>query len=221
MYNILSRSVLFKGIDPSLIEILFSDINYKVKKYNNEQLIASRDEEVSKLYIIINGSVRGEMLDYSGKILKVEDIHAPKPIVSAFLFGERNKFPVDVVACEETSLLCIPKESVVKLFQLNQVFLQNFLNAISNRAQFLSRRIWFLSFKTIKGKFAQYILNLAEKQGDNINLNMTQKELAEFFGVTRPSLARTIGEMEKSGIIEANRKLITILDKNSLINLLE
>lgn len=221
MYNILSKSPLFKGIDPLKIEDLFQQINYKTRKFDGEQLIASREEPVKHLLILLKGSVRGEMLDYSGKILKVEDIHAPKPIVGAFLFGETNKFPVDVIASEETTLLQIPKESVLKLFQLNPVFLNNFLNAISNRAQFLSRRIWFLSFKTIKGKLAQYILNLEAKQGPEINLKLTQKELAEFFGVTRPSLARGLGEMEKSGIIKANRKQISILDRESLINLLE
>ncbi len=221
MYNTLTNSPLFKGIAPEEIENIFSLINYKIKKYDNEQLIASREEPVNHLLILIKGSVRGEMLDFSGKVLKVEDIHAPKPIVGAFLFGAQNKFPVDVITCEETSLLIIPKESVIKLFQLNPQFLQNFLNAISSRAQFLSRRIWFLSFKTIKGKLAQYILNLEKTQGENINMKLTQKELAEFFGVTRPSLARALGDMEKNGIIEANRKQITILDKNKLITLIE
>lgn len=221
MYNTLSQSPLFKGIQPNDLENIFSEINFQTKKYNKDQLIASRDEAVNSLLILLKGSVRGEMLDFSGKVLKVEDIHAPKPIVGAFLFGNRSKFPVDVITSEETTLLQIPKESVLKLFQLNPIFLQNFLNNISNRAQFLSRRIWFLSFKTIKGKLAQYILNIEAKQGNTINLNMTQKELAEFFGVTRPSLARALGEMEKMKIIETNRKLITILDENKLISLLE
>lgn len=221
MYSTLSKSPLFKGLQPDEIENIFSEINFQTKKFGKDQLIASRDEAVKHLLILLQGSVRGEMLDFSGKVLKVEDIHAPKPIVGAFLFGERNKFPVDVITSEDTTLLFIPKDSVLKLLQLNPVFLQNFLNAVSNRAQFLSRRIWFLSFKTIKGKLAQYILNLEAKQGDKINLNMTQKELAEFFGVTRPSLARALGEMEKTGIIKSNRKEITILDKDRLIDLLE
>jgi len=221
MYTTLSNSPLFKGIQSDDIEGLFKQIYFQTKKFDEGQLIASRDEQVNHLLILLKGSVRGEMLDYSGKVLKVEDIHAPKPIVGAFLFGERNKFPVDVITAEETMLLQIPKESVVKLFQLNQMFLQNFLNTISNRAQFLSRRIWFLSFKTIKGKLAQYILNLEKQESNEVNLKLTQKELAEFFGVTRPSLARALGEMEKNGIVNVNRKQITIENRQELINLLE
>ncbi|OFX46409.1 MAG: cAMP-binding protein [Bacteroidetes bacterium GWA2_40_14] len=221
MYQRLTNSPVFKGLTPEDIEKLIKQVNYRIKNVEAGLLIAQREEECTSLTIIIQGSVRGEMLDYSGKILKVEDIYAPRPIAAAFLFGQNNFYPVDVISNEQTILLVIPKESVLKLFQLSDVFLKNYLNAISNRAQFLSRRIWFLSFKTIKGKLAQYILNMAEPDKTRIVLPLTQKDLAEFFGVTRPSLARALGEMEKDKIIEVNRKEITITNRNLLVKLLE
>jgi CRP-like cAMP-binding protein len=48
---------------------------------------------------------------------------------------------------------------------------------------------------------------------------MTQSKLADFFGVTRPSLSRAIGELEKEKLITADRNKIKILDKQLLINL--
>jgi CRP-like cAMP-binding protein len=44
--------------------------------------------------------------------------------------------------------------------------------------------------------------------------------MADFFGVTRPSLARTLSEMEAAGILRAERREITILDKEKLNKLL-
>lgn len=221
MFHIITKCPLFRGITPEEVEALIISVSYKIKTYHADFVIASRDEEVKNLMIVLSGSVRGEMLDYSGKVLKVEDIDAPKPIASAFIFGDNNRFPVDVVVNKKTELLLIPLEEVLKLFQANGQFLHNYLNAISNRAQFLSRRIWFLSFKTIKGKLAQYILNIAKDDKHTIDLGMTQKQLSEFFGVTRPSLARALGEMERSGCIEVNRKELTILDRQVLVNYLE
>lgn len=220
MYKILAQSPLFKGISEDEIEILLEKSNFKIRSFQPEQMIASRNEALQHLYLLIEGSVRGEMLDYSGKVLKVEDIQAPKPIASAFLFGAKNTFPVDVIANEETTIVQIPKDAIIKLFQSHQVFLKNYLDSISNRAQFLSNRIWFLSFKTIKGKLAQYILNLEQPNIKQIELKMTQQELSEFFGVTRPSLARALGEMEKDGIIQVQRRMVTIVNKERLIELL-
>lgn len=221
MYTKLSNCPLFKGISPDEIEQLISNVPFQLKDYQNEAHIASRSDECKSLMILVKGSVRGEMLDYSGKVLKVEDIFAPRPIASAFLFGQNNRYPVDVIANAEVTLLNLPKESVLRLFQTNGLFLKNYLNAISNRAQFLSQRIWFLSFKTIKGKLAQYMLNLVKDNRNRIELPLSQKELAEFFGVARPSLARALGELEKEGIINVNRREIEIIDKKKLIEIIE
>ncbi|MFA6402803.1 MAG: Crp/Fnr family transcriptional regulator [Salinivirgaceae bacterium] len=220
MYHHIANSPVFKGLTPDTIETLLKSVQFRIKNVNEQQVIAQREDECTNLILIVQGSVRGEMLDYSGKILKVEDIYAPRPIAAAFLFGQNNRYPVDVVSNEDTTLLVIPKDSVLKMFQQSDVFLKNYLNAISNRAQFLSQRIWFLSFKTIKEKLAQYILNLANANGNKITLPLTQKELAEYFGVTRPSLARALGELEKDQIIEAKGKEIIIINRKLLIQLL-
>ncbi len=220
IYTKLSNSPLFKGIIPADIEQLISSVPFQIKKYSKKMYIASRGDECKSLMVVIKGSVRGEMLDYSGKLLKVEDIYAPRPIAPAFLYGQNNTFPVNVIANNDVSILNLPKESVLILFQKNSIFLNNYLNTVSNRAQFLSQRIWFLSFKTIKGKLAQYILNLLNGNMKTVILPLPQKELAEFFGVARPSLARALGSMEKDGIINVKRREITILDKTKLIDII-
>ncbi len=48
---------------------------------------------------------------------------------------------------------------------------------------------------------------------------MTQNDLADFFGVARPSVGRALGEMEEEGIIEARGKNIRIIDKKRLAEL--
>jgi len=203
------------------VENLIKSVPYQIKNYACDAVIASRKDECKNLMIVVSGSVRGEMLEYSGKVLKVEDIFAPRPIASAFLFGQNNRFPVDVIANSDVSILVLPKTSVLVLFQSNDAFLKNYLNAISNRAQFLSQRIWFLSFKTIKGKLAQYILNLLRDNMKSVEMPLSQKELAEFFGVARPSLARALGELEKEGVLLVNRREIQIVDKKRLIDIIE
>jgi CRP-like cAMP-binding protein len=90
---------------------------------------------------------------------------------------------------------------------------------ISNRSQFLSEKIKFLNFKTIKAKLAHLILQKAGKDGTKVILDMTQNDLAEFFGVARPSVARAIHEMEEDGLLIAERKNIKIIDKKGLSDL--
>jgi CRP-like cAMP-binding protein len=110
----------------------------------------------------------------------------------------------------------------MKLMQENLRILQNYLNNVSQRAQFLSEKIKFLSFKTIKGKIAQYILKLnAGRTNDTVEMPLTQQALAEMFGVTRPALARALGEMASEGILEVDRRIIRILDRRKLMDLMK
>jgi CRP-like cAMP-binding protein len=101
----------------------------------------------------------------------------------------------------------------------SDILLVNFLEMISNRTHFLSEKIKFLNFKTIKGKLANYILEKAGKESVLVTLGMTQNELADFFGVARPSVARALGDLEKEGYIEAKGKIIRIINKIGLADL--
>lgn len=220
MFKILSNSPFFIGLSPEELETIFNNISYSVKSYNKGQTIAQRDDELKNLCILLEGIVKGEMVDFSGKILKVEEIKAPQPLAHAVIFSKDNRFPVDVVAITDCKMLYIPKADLLRLMQSNVIILTNFLNAVSNRAHFLTRKLWLLSFKTIKEKVAHYLLSIDKSESKTtIILPKSHQELAEFFGVTRPSLARVLGEMQDEGIITINRREISIIDKNRLLQM--
>jgi CRP-like cAMP-binding protein len=182
-------------------------------------MISQSGEPVNSFMMVIVGVVKGEMVDFSGRIIKIEDIPASGALASAFIFGSRNRFPVNVVAVSDTQLLIIEKDDFLKFLKSNDKILANFLDIISNRSQFLSEKIKFLNFKTIKGKLAQYILQTAGPDKSEIRLAMTQNDLAEYFGVARPSIARVISELETEGIIITKGKTLKILDKKRLTEL--
>lgn len=218
-YSILLKAPLFKDHSEEQIRTILSGIPSRFKKYRAGSLIAQSGDPVKSLMIVVSGQVKGEMVDFSGKVIKIEDVHPSGALAAAFMFGSRNSFPVNVVAVSDTELLCIDKPDFLKLLLKNKSILVNFLDMISNRSQFLSEKIKFLNFKTIKGKLAQYILQKAGENKIEIHLDMTQNDLAEFFGVARPSIARAIGELEEDGFIQTKGKSITILNKKGLAGL--
>ena len=212
----MKESPVFKGLREEELEELFRRRHHFTRKYQVGEMVAFSGDRSDHLMCILEGSVKGEMVDFSGKTIKIEDIAAPRILASAFIFGKNNRFPVNIIANENTVILFIPKYEFMKMLQADIRVLHNFLNVVSNRAQFLSDKIKFLSFKTIKGKIAQYILKQAGREKDEIDLGLPQHSLAELFGVTRPSLARAMGEMEKDGAIEVQRRRIRIVDRRML-----
>lgn len=226
-FEILSRSPVFKGIGAVELHRLLKRVKYGMKSYKKGQTIAFSGDPCESLLILLSGLVKGQMTDYSGKAVEVGTIEAPGPIAPAFLFGDRNRFPVDAVVQEDSRVLVLPRASLVYLMQLNPAVLTNFLDVVSTRTHFLTERLWFMSFKTIKEKFAHYLLKLLKPAKpltdgvDKVVLPKSQQELSRFFGVSRPSLARVIGEMEKEGILECRRRDVYIKDFKRLQKLVE
>ena len=210
----LINNPLFRGITPEKLSANLEEISFHTRSYKKGEILARQGDVCNRLMILTKGSVRGEMIDYSGRLIKVEDIAAPRALAPLFLFGEENRFPVEVIE--------IPKSSVLELFRKNEQFLENYMNLSANYARTLSDKLFFMSFKTIRQKIASYLLRLHKQQQQlQITLDRSQQELSDYFGVSRPSLARELSHMQDDGLITADRKQITILQKEQLIRLIQ
>lgn len=215
-FNQLSKAPLFNGLSAEETETILKSVPNRIKIFQAGSLISQSGEQINSLIIVIRGVVKGEMVDYTGRVIKIEDIPAPGALASAFIFGSRNRFPVNVLAVTDGELLMIEKSDFLKLLMLNHIILVNFLNMISNRSQFLSEKIKFLNFKTIKSKLAHYILEKSGNDKSSVIMELTQSDLADFFGVARPSLARALGNLAEEGFLEVKGKNIKIIDKKGL-----
>jgi CRP-like cAMP-binding protein len=215
-----SQCPILKGVPTESLSVLFTKLQFQIKSYEKDDILAIQGDEVNRLMILLSGSVRGEMTDFSGHIIKIEDVAAPKPLAGAFLFGNENRFPVDVLANEPVNVLVIYREEFLKLLRRNETIQMNYLNLVGSKAQFLSKKIKFLSFKTIKGKIAHYLIGLKQDADGYIRIPSSQQELADLFGVARPSVARALGEMEDEGLISAHCKMVKILNKPGLLKYL-
>ena len=209
---------IWKDIPENQREGFLKGFHDNTRRYRKDDFIAYQGDVVDSLHILLEGSVKTEMVLESGLVMNIETIQAPNPLAPAFLFAENNRFPVDVIALEECEVFIIPKELMLKQLAVNEAFLKSYLAFSSNKTNFLSERIKLLSIKTIKGKLAQYILERTHNKTFVMDRNQTQ--LAEYFGVTRPSLARSLSEMIGSGVIKLEKGKGEILDSKALKRLL-
>ena len=203
-----------KNIPDKERENFLNELKFKTKSFKKGEWIAQQGDIVKVLYILLRGSVKAEMIADSGTVLNIETIYAPNPLAPSLLFAENNEFPVDVVALEECEIILVSKDSVMKQLASNETFLQGFMAYNANRTHFLSERLKFLSTKTIKGKLAQYILGKSTNMV--FNLGMNQTALAEYFGVARPSLSRSLSEMIDDEIISLKGKHGKVLNFTKL-----
>lgn len=219
-YPVLSKLPLFQHVQEDELIRIFSELKITETHFKKGDLLALQREPCNRLIILLTGSVKGEMLDPSGRMIKVEDIHAPNPLAILFLFGKNSYFPVQVTARESVTALVIPRQSVLKILGMNETILKNYLDISADFASRLSQKLHFLSFRTIRQKLAIYILEISQHiQSDIVELDKTKSALAEYFGVSRPSLERELTKMQQDGFIISNKKKIEIKSRKELIAL--
>ena len=205
MIAILSKSILFRNIPESDISGLLETTAYRVASYRPKDIIA------------LQGTPCNYLMNDAGKLVVIEELEAAQLLAPAFLYAPKNNLPVNIIAMEPSEILFIHRDDFTVWMQQNKHLLQNFLMLISGRSHFLSDKIMFLSLKNIKNKIADYLLHkLPDASSTVIHLTDTQQEIADSFGVTRPSLARALAEMEQEGIISIDRKVITICNMQLL-----
>lgn len=178
--------------------------------------VVRQGDEIKFLYLLVKGVVRTEMITQEGNLLEIEFIEAIRPLAPAFLFAQNNRFPVDVISIEECHFLLIPKAIWLKEMMQNEVLLTNFLRLNSNMTVFLSQKVQMVSIKSIKGKLSLYILENTTNENNHFTLKRNRTQLAEYFGVQRPSLARTMAELVEKEIIAIDKREITVLNREEL-----
>lgn len=212
MSRSLSHLSLFKGMNTIEISRLLDVCRHSVKTYSKGEIIALKGARYHSLMILSQGSISAETTDREDAVLKKETIQAPSLITPTHLFAEDNRLPVNITARTAVHLILIAQDDFCTMMQKDQRVLKNFLEIISTPNSYISESVVYLTYKTIKGKFANYLLDRIERHGSNSFRNdLTQREMAELFGVTRPALARAIGELVDEGTIYVKGKDINVL----------
>lgn len=215
--KIISSSPLFRGINAAEILHIFNTLTSSTKRYNKGSLVMIRGDEYDDLKILLEGEVSAEIQDFSGKTIKIENLQAPDAMALGILFADDNTLPVTIVAQTNIRLISIPKDSIIKIAQNNKDFLVNYFTESGNKVVFLAEKLRLFKFTSLRQKFSGYILSLSEKQkSERVNISYNREELAELFGVARPSLSRICSEMSDEGLLHIEGKNIIILNMKAL-----
>ena len=206
---------LCSSIPDSEKESFLNDVRFSLKTFKKDEWIISQGEEYVALYILIEGEIKPVMVDEKGDFMHIENIKAPLPLATGFIFAGNNKSPISAIAKRDCKLICIPKDNVFALMKKHDAFMYAILSSISNKIQFLSEKVRLTSLRTIRAKLAYYILK--ESEGEDIfHLKSSKQEISNLFGVSRQALTSVMNQLHDEELIFMESRKIKILDRQEL-----
>jgi len=216
-----SRCSLFRRIPPDEVETFLSALPGRIKEYEKDEILRFQGDLYPDLLIVLTGQISAEIINLDGKKIIIETLPETSALATAILFATENHLPVTLTAMEPVRILEIPREAVIGLLQQNRQFLENYLAETGDKVVFLAEKIRLIKFKSISQKIAGYLLGLSQRQrSDNLRLPYSREQLADLFGVARPSLSRSFSEFHDAGLLSYRGKRVTILDRPALAKII-
>lgn len=210
---------LFKGMSKEEHDAFLERNINEIVKFEKGETVVRQGDTIRALYLLVEGVVRTQMITREGNILEIDLLEAVMPLASAFIYASNHKFPVDVICMEHCTFLKISKSAWLEEMVHNEKLLMSFLTLNSNMTVFLSQKIQMLSLKSLRHKLSVFLLEKTTPEKNYFILKRSRTQLAEYFGVQRPSLARTIKELEDEKVITTSGRVVTILERNELLRM--
>ncbi len=214
--NTLNKSELFKYIEDCDILKAIKCLKGTVKKYNKEDIIYFQGDEVSKLGIVLNGSILITKEDIMGNRNILNNITNSGLFAETFVCSNMKYIPVTVIANENSEVLFLEFKHLSQTCNNNCDFhnklIQNMLNIIASKNIFLNNKLEILSAKTTRDKLIAY-LNMQKNinKSNKFIIPFNRDALADFLNLNRSNMSRELSKMQTNGIIKYKKNKFEIL----------
>ena len=216
MYKISSGYVsLFAGIDDRHLDSIW---RLSVEQmYKKNEMILFEDELDTRLFIIINGTVKLTRISEEGR-----------EYIFSFLgegdfFGELSLLEDEIrstnaVAVKESTIISFQRSDYVKIFRQFPQITLNLLREMTQRLRERDRMIKSMSLQNATGKVACTILRFADDAGD-INMGQVEiprlpphRDIANMVGTSRETISRAINWLTEQGYLQKEGGRLIIKD---------
>ncbi len=201
---------LFQGIDSATLERLVVEREIYSRSYHKGATVHEQGKACIGADIVLSGKLIAYALADNGSETVVFTFGANSLIGANLVFAEQNTYPINIYCTEGCVLYHVTKSGIEELLK-HREFVMRYVQSLSENSQGMNQKIAMYTRKSLRDNLTDYLRALSvEQKSDTISLPITKKQLADYFGVQRPSLFRELKRMKDEGIIEIAKKEITL-----------
>ena len=132
-------------------------LDFVVYIANKKEIVVTQGTPCNKLYVLLEGKLRTDIIDGLGNEVMIEYIIAPRTFATPHLFSSDNTLPATFTALEDSVILMATKDSTFKVISQDPQVLHNFLCIAGNCNICTVSRLKPLSRKTVRERFIVYL----------------------------------------------------------------
>ena len=199
---------LFRGFSSSEVDSLLYRFGGVKKSVAKGETVALAGLEAKRLFVVVSGRLRVYEKTARDHQIFVREICVGEVLGLWILFTpEITCWPGTVVAAEPGLLISLDMSVVRQMMEMAAPEMARFSSNVSKilAREFFSawRKMTVMNAPTIEAKIQMYLTELDNETGKTgvVKVPFDRERMAEYFGVTRPALSRSLGHLRDRGLI--------------------
>ena len=204
---------LFAGLNDGDLAALLN-ISRK-SEFPKGTILFTEGEEARGFYVPVSGKVKIYKVTPEGRERVLRIAEPGRTFAEAAIF-DLGTYPANAATLERSVLLFFPKYEVLQLLKNNVQLAINMIGGISRLLREFMDQMEDIAFRDVPARLARYLLDLAERGGQRVELPLSKSQLAVNLGTVSETLSRTFRKMVDDGLICVQSRTIDILDADRL-----
>jgi CRP-like cAMP-binding protein len=216
---------LFQGLSENDLEAIGHATT--MTRCSAGQRIMSPDDSPERIHILKKGKVRVYRVTPDGKQLTL-DIHDKGTILGDMSLLGQEPIPEAFAETLDEAVICtISPEEMRKLIERYPVIGVNIISYLSGRLRDAEAELESMAYQRVGQRLARKLIDLSSRfgvktsRGTLIEARLTQQELAEMIGTTRETLAHTLADFRRRGLLDTEKHQVLIRDAEQLMDIAE
>lgn len=206
----LAATPLFEGTAAGEVAGMLGCLGARERGYAAGERIHHMGERIREAGLVMEGSVRIESVDIWGNVSVIGTRGPGQLFGEAYAAVPDEPLMVEVVAAEDCRVMFLAVSKVLttcpRACPNHGRASANLTRIIARQNLALSRRIFHVAPKTIRGKVLAYLSDQAERAGSHeFDIPFDRQQLADYLGVDRSALSAELSRMARNGILETRR----------------
>ncbi len=216
MYDKLLQLPLFQGLGKNEFTQILEKVKFHFHKLTPNSILVREEEACDKLIFILDGEIFSEICDPQQKYMLQETLKAPYIVEPYSLFGIRPFYNATYFTVCETNVLTIGKNFLLDKLNKYDIFMFNYLNMLSGRAQTLNQKLWNLRIGNTYERIMNFLLIRCNCIKGPKTLYVRMEDFADMLTDTRINVSIALNDMQNEGLLKLSRKKIFIEDLEKL-----
>ena len=218
--TLLANTALFRGASPQEAEAMLNCLGAAERGYTKGEQIYHSGDYVTDLGMVLSGSVLIQTDDLWGNTTVLDRIGPGQIFAETYACVPGEPLMVDVVAAEGTQVLFLNVERVLRVCSHtcahHSKLIRNLLLLSAQKNLNLSRKIFYTSSKTIRGRLLSYLSYQARRNGTpSFTITFNRQQLADYLNVERSALSNELCKMQRDGLLVGEKNHFTLTRNSS------